>query len=85
MTFALLIILLISSLWTILVLRSAIVSLHQAGKTEEEIKLAERLRAETAGMQPEEAMEKLLNDMAEHETNEGWSSAEGEEAPTENE
>ena len=37
MTFALLIILLISSLWTILVLRSAVVSLHQAGKTEEEI------------------------------------------------
>ena len=54
-------------------------------QTEEERKLAERLRAETAGMQPEEAMEKLLNDMAEHETNEGWSSAEGGEAQTENE
>ena len=54
-------------------------------QTEEEIKLADRLRAETAGLPPEEAMEKLLNDMAEHETNEGWSSAEGEEAPTENE
>lgn len=54
-------------------------------QTEEEIKLAERLRAETAGMQPEEAMEKLLNDMAEHETNEGWSTAEGGEAQTENE
>ena len=54
-------------------------------QTEEEMKLADRLRAETAGMQPEEAMEKLLNDMAEHETNEGWSTAEGEEAPTENE
>ena len=37
MTFALLIILLISSLWTIFVLRSAVVSLHQAGKTDEEI------------------------------------------------
>lgn len=37
MTFALLIILLISSLWTVIVLRSAVVSLHQAGKTPEEI------------------------------------------------
>lgn len=38
MTFALLIILFVSSLWSILVLRSAVVSLHRAGKTEEEIK-----------------------------------------------
>lgn len=37
MTLALLIILIVSSLWTILVMRSAIVSLHQAGKSEEEI------------------------------------------------
>lgn len=54
-------------------------------QTEEERKLAERLRAETAGMQPEEAMEKLLNDMAEHETNEGWSSAEAGESQQKNE
>ncbi len=54
-------------------------------QTEEEMKLADRLRAETAGMQPEEAMEKLLNDMAEHETNEGWSTAESGESQTENE
>ena len=54
-------------------------------QTEEEIKLAERLRAEIAGMQPEEAMEKLLSDMAAHETNEGWSAAEAGEALTENE
>ena len=37
MTFALLIILIVFSLWTIFVLRSAVVSLHQAGKTQEEI------------------------------------------------
>ena len=54
-------------------------------QTEEEIKLAERLRAEIAGMQPEEAMEKLLHDMAAHETNESWSAAEAGEAPKENE
>jgi transcription termination factor Rho len=52
---------------------------------EEERKLAERLRAEISGMQPEEAMEKLLHDMAAHETNESWSTAEAGEAPTENE
>ena len=38
MTIALLVIHIISCLWTVLVLRSAIVSLHQCGKTEEEIK-----------------------------------------------
>jgi len=37
MQLALLIILLVFSVWTILVLRSAIVSLHQAGKTKEEL------------------------------------------------
>ena len=37
MQLALLIILLVFSLWTILVLRSAVVSLHQAGKSKEEI------------------------------------------------
>lgn len=37
MTVALLIILIISSLWTILVMRNAMVSLHRAGKTKLEI------------------------------------------------
>ena len=37
MQLALLFILLISSTWTVLVLRSAVVSLHQAGQTPEEI------------------------------------------------
>lgn len=37
MPFALLVILIISCLWTVLVLRSAVVSLHQAGKTKQEL------------------------------------------------
>lgn len=37
MPFALLVILIISCLWTIFVLRSAVVSLHQAGKTKQEL------------------------------------------------
>lgn len=37
MQLALLIILLVFGLWTVLVLRSAVVSLHQAGKSKEEI------------------------------------------------
>ena len=52
---------------------------------EEERKLAERLRAETAGLQPEEAMEKLLSEIAAFETNEAWIAAEAGEAKPENE
>ncbi len=50
-------------------------------QTEEEIKLAERLRAEIAGMQPEEAMEKLLAEAAAYETNEDWIAAQNAGAP----
>ena len=52
---------------------------------EEERKLAERLRAEIAGMQPEEAMEKLIADAAAYESNEAWIAAEVGESKTENE
>ena len=54
-------------------------------QTEEERKLAERLRAEIAGMQPQEAMEKLTADMAAYETNEDWFAAASGEPKTENE
>ena len=52
---------------------------------EEERKLAERLRAETAGLQPEEATEKLLAEIAAYETNEAWIAAEAGETKSENE
>ncbi|MCR4885314.1 MAG: transcription termination factor Rho, partial [Clostridiales bacterium] len=52
---------------------------------EEERKLAERLRAEVSGMQPEEALQKLTEDMAAYETNEAWIAAQGGETQTENE
>ena len=54
-------------------------------QSEEERKLAERLRAEIAGMQPEEAMEKLIADAAAYESNEAWIAAEVGESKTENE
>ena len=48
-------------------------------QSEEERKLAERLRMEVSGMQPEEAVEKLMADMAAFETNDAWIASNGGE------
>ena len=52
---------------------------------EEERKLAERLRAEVSGLQPEEAMQKLAAELAAYETNETWIAGKVGETETQNE